>query len=72
MDADAGKQRGKAKRRLHDDGVGMDWLTKGSMIPIRAAILSCALGLISSSSARGLPMVKLRKRSSRIFSLSKP
>ncbi|KAE8361753.1 hypothetical protein BDV27DRAFT_132476 [Aspergillus caelatus] len=48
------------------------YVTKGSMIPIRAAILSCALGLISSSSARGLPMVKLRKRSSRIFSLSKP
>lgn len=42
----------------------LEWLTKGSMMPMRPAILSCTLAFMNSESERGLPIVKLRKRSS--------
>lgn len=49
---------------------GLDGLTKGSMTPTRAAIRSCASGANISLSEIGLPIVKLRSRSSRMLALS--
>lgn len=46
------------------------WLTKGSITPMMAAILSCTFEAMNSESDRGFPMVKLRRRSNSMFSLS--
>lgn len=46
------------------------YVTKGSMTPMRAVILSCTFEAMNSESERGFPMVKLRRRSNSMFSLS--
>lgn len=40
------------------------------MTPMRAVILSCTFEAMNSESERGFPMVKLRRRSNSMFSLS--
>lgn len=64
IDADCGQGGGGQKESQNDNKGWLEWLTKGSMMPMRAAILSCTLASMNSESERALPIVKLRKRSS--------
>lgn len=52
----------KPNDELHAE-VAVLVLTKGSMMPMRSAILSCTSGFSRSESERGVPIVKLRNRS---------
>ena len=64
IDADCGQGGGGQKESQNDNKGWLEWLTKGSMMPMSAAILSCTLAFMNTESERGLPIVKLRKRSS--------
>ena len=56
------ERKGKPNDKLHAE-VAVFVLTKGSIMPTRAAILSCTSAPSRSESEKGVPIVKLRSRS---------